>query len=112
MGTINSSNRMAATLYSLGTFLSQGCVEIPCIKEIVMMMMMKETESKCRLCKQLEETIDPIISGFPILAKSEYSMRRGKVCAHLHYSICKALGIEMTYKRYTPMPKPDSQASV
>jgi hypothetical protein len=32
MGTINSSDRIAATLYSLGTWFVSG---IPCIKEIV-----------------------------------------------------------------------------
>jgi hypothetical protein len=41
MGTINSSDRIAATLYSLGTWFVSGIyVYIPCIKEIVMMMMM------------------------------------------------------------------------
>ena len=28
------------------------------------------------------------------------------IIAHLHYSICKALGIERTDKWYTHMPKP------
>jgi len=32
----------------------------------------EETESKCRLCKQHEETIDHLTSGCPILAKNEY----------------------------------------
>ena len=41
-----------------------------------------------------------------ILAKNEYLMRHDKVCTHLHYSICKALGIETTDKWYTHMPKP------
>ena len=40
-------------------------------------------------------------SGFPILAKNEYLMRHDKVCSHLHYSICKALGTETTDKLYT-----------
>jgi hypothetical protein len=36
MGTINSSDRIAATLYSLGTWFVSGIyVHIPCIKEIV-----------------------------------------------------------------------------
>ena len=30
----------------------------------------EETESKCRLCKQHEETIDHLTSGCPILAKN------------------------------------------
>jgi len=40
------------------------------------------------------------------LAKKEYLMRHDKVCTHLHYSICKALGIETTDKWYTHVPKP------
>jgi uncharacterized membrane protein YhiD involved in acid resistance len=64
----------------------------------------EEIESKFRLCKQLEETIDHLTSGS--LAKNEYLMRHDKVCEHLHYSICKALGIETTDKCYTHMPKP------
>ena len=47
-----------------------------------------------------------ITSGCPILAKNEYLMRHDKVCTHLHYSICKALGTETTDKWYTHMPKP------
>jgi hypothetical protein len=58
----------------------------------------EEIESKCRLCKQHEETIDHLTSGRPILAKNEYLMRHDKVCTHLHYSICKVLGIETTDK--------------
>jgi hypothetical protein len=36
MGATNSSDRIAATLYSLGTWFVLGiCVSMPCIKEIV-----------------------------------------------------------------------------
>jgi hypothetical protein len=66
----------------------------------------EEIESKCRLCKQHEETIDHLTSGCPILAKNEYLMRHDKVCTHLHYSICKALGTETTDTWYTHEPKP------
>jgi len=65
----------------------------------------EETESKCRLCKQREETIDHVTSGCPILAKNDYLMRHDKVCAHLHYSKCKVLGIETTDKWYTQTEK-------
>jgi hypothetical protein len=47
----------------------------------------EEIESKCRLCKQHEETVDHLTSGCPILAKNEYLMRTDKVCTHLHYAI-------------------------
>jgi len=66
----------------------------------------EEIESKCRLCKQHEETIDHLTSGCPISAKNEYLMRHNKVYTHLHYSVCKALGFETTDKWYTHMPKP------
>jgi hypothetical protein len=33
-------------------------------------------------------------------------MRHDKVCARLHYSICKALGFETAVKWYTHMPMP------
>ena len=42
----------------------------------------EEIETKCRLCKQHEETIDHLTSGCPILAKNEYLMRHDKVCTH------------------------------
>jgi len=66
----------------------------------------KEIESKCRLCKQHEETIDHLTLGCPILAKNEYLKKHDKFHTHLHYSICKSLGIETTDKWYTHMPKP------
>jgi uncharacterized protein (UPF0371 family) len=53
----------------------------------------QDIESRCRLCKQYEETIDHLISGCPTLTKNEYIIRHDKVRTHLHYSICKKLGI-------------------
>ena len=66
----------------------------------------EQTESKCRLCKQHEETIDHLTSGCPILAKNEYLMRHDKFCTHLHYSIRKDLDTETTDKWYTHISKP------
>ena len=31
-----------------------------------------ETDSKCRLCKQFDKTVDHIISACPLLAKEQY----------------------------------------
>jgi hypothetical protein len=61
----------------------------------------EQVDSKCRLCKQHEDTTDNLTSGCPILAKNEYLMRHDKFGAHLHYSICKPLGIKTTEKWYT-----------
>ena len=58
--------------------------------------MKEEIGSQCRLYKQHEETIDHLTSGWPILAKNKYLMRHDRPGAFLHYSICKAIGIEKT----------------
>jgi hypothetical protein len=69
----------------------------------------EEIESRCRLCKEYEETIDHLTSGCPILAKNKYIIRHDKVCTHLHYSICKTFGIGATENRYSYIPKPVCQ---
>jgi hypothetical protein len=65
----------------------------------------QQTDSKCQLCKEHEETIDHLISGCPIWAKNEYIIRHDRVCTHLHYSIYKELGIETTENWYTHNPE-------
>jgi hypothetical protein len=66
----------------------------------------QEIESRCRMCKEYEETIDHLLSGCPSLEKNEYIVRHDKVCTHLHYSICKKLGIETVENWYSRIPKP------
>ena len=80
--------------------------QVICTNSFKNKILKQEIESKFRLCKQHEETIDHLTSGCPNLVKNEYLMRHDKVCTHLHYSICKAFGIETTDKWYTHMPKP------
>ena len=60
----------------------------------------EENDSKCRLYKQHEETIDYLTSGCSILV-TKYLMRHDSVHAHFYYSICNALHIETTDKWYT-----------
>jgi hypothetical protein len=38
-----------------------------------------ETDSKCRLCQQFDETIDHIILACPILAKEQYIKQHDRV---------------------------------
>ena len=57
-----------------------------------------ETVSKCRLCQQSGETIDHIISTCPILAKEQYIKRQDRVCAQLHFNICKETGVQLDKK--------------
>jgi hypothetical protein len=66
----------------------------------------EETEYKCRLCTEYEETICHLTSGCPVLAKNEYIIRHDKACTHLHYSICKEFGTEVPDNWYSYVPKP------
>jgi hypothetical protein len=59
-----------------------------------------ETDSKCRLCEQFDETIDHIISACPILAKEWYIKRHDRVCAQLHFNICKETEVQLDKKHW------------
>jgi hypothetical protein len=66
-----------------------------------------ETDSKCRLCQQFDETTDHILSACPILAKEQYIKRHDRVCAQLHFNICKETGVKLDEKHwYEHVPKP------
>jgi hypothetical protein len=65
-----------------------------------------KTDSKCRLCQQFTVTIDHITSACPILAKEKYIKRHDKVCAQLHFNICKETRVQLDKKHwYEHVPK-------
>jgi len=65
-----------------------------------------ETDSKCRLCQQLDETIDHITSACAILAKEQYVKQHDKVSAQIHFNICKEIGVQLDKKHwYKHVPK-------
>jgi len=65
-----------------------------------------ETDSKCRLCQQFDETMDHIISACPILAKEEYIKRHDRVRAQLHFNIRKETRVKLDKKQwYEHVPK-------
>jgi hypothetical protein len=65
-----------------------------------------ETDNKCKLSQQFDETIDHIISACPILAKEPYVKRLDRVSAHLHFNICKETGVQFDKKHwYEHVPK-------
>jgi hypothetical protein len=47
-------------------------------------MLHTEADSKCRLCQKHDETIDQLISAWPILAKEYYVKRHDSVGAQIH----------------------------
>jgi hypothetical protein len=63
-----------------------------------------ETDSRCRLCQQFEETIDHFISACPTLAKKQY-IRHDRVCAPLHINIGKEIVKLDKEHRYKHVPK-------
>jgi hypothetical protein len=65
-----------------------------------------ETDSKCRLCQQFDETIDHIISARPVLAKEQYIKRHDRGSAQLHFNICEETGVQLDKKHwYKHVPK-------
>ena len=61
-----------------------------------------ETDSKCRLCQQFDETIDHIISACPILAKEQLEIQRmWNVKTKVIPAITVATGtISKTFRKY------------
>ena len=59
-----------------------------------------------RLCQQFDETKDHTISACPILAKEQYIKWHDRVCAQLHFNICKETGVQLDKKHwYEHVPK-------
>jgi len=65
-----------------------------------------EYNNNNKLCQQFDETIDHVISACPILAKEQYIKRHDRVCAQLHFNICKETGVQLDKKHwYEHVPK-------
>jgi hypothetical protein len=65
-----------------------------------------ETAGSCRLCHQFEDTAGRIVSACPVLAKEQYIKRHDRVCAQLHFNICKELGVKLDSELwYEHVPK-------
>ena len=60
----------------------------------------QQVESKCRMCSQHEESVDHIVSGCEVLAKTGYISRHNNAAAYLHWSTCKDHDIDITDKWY------------
>ena len=57
------------------------------------------------MCSQQEETVDHIVSGCEVLAKTEYISRHNNAAAYLHWSICKDHDLKVTDKWYQHTPE-------
>ena len=73
---------------------------------IIIIIIIIGTDSKSRFCQQFDETVDHIISACPILGKGQYIKRHDRVCAQLHFNICKETGVYLDKKHwYEHVPK-------
>jgi hypothetical protein len=63
------------------------------------------TDPKCRLCHQFEETIDHLISGCPVLARTEYLQRHDKIATYIHWLLCQHYNIDSADRWYEHKPK-------
>jgi hypothetical protein len=65
-----------------------------------------ETDNKCTICKQLDETTEHIISACPILAKEQYKKRHDIVRVQIHLNIYKETEVKLDKKHsYEHVPK-------
>ena len=64
----------------------------------------QQVESKCRMYSQHEETVNHILSGCEVLARTEYITKHNKAAAYLHWRICQAYDIEVN-KWYEHKPE-------
>ena len=63
------------------------------------------TDPKCGMCNEFEETIDHIVAGCPVLAKTEYIQRYDKAAGYLHWRISKHYHFPAAYKWYEHKPE-------
>ena len=62
------------------------------------------TNPHCRICGKFEESIYHIVSGCPVLAKTEYSYRHNKTAEYIHWKIFRGYEIETTETWYEHQP--------
>ena len=67
---------------------------------IIIIIIQTETDNKCRLCKQFDETVEQIILACPILAKEQYIKRHDTLSAQLHFNIYKETGVKLDNKHW------------
>jgi len=48
-----------------------------------------DTGGQCSICQLFDEAVEHIISACPILAEENYVKKHDRVCAQLHFNVCK-----------------------
>ena len=63
-------------------------------------IMKQPTDSKCRMCYNVEEHTKHIVAGSRELASSDYTNRHNKTVGYSHWTTHKHLGLQVTDKYY------------
>ena len=58
----------------------------------------------CRLCHQFDESIDHLISGCPVLAKTDYIKQHDRVTSYIRWLLCQHYNIPTTNKWFEHKP--------
>jgi hypothetical protein len=53
------------------------------------------TNSKCRLCKEQNETVTHIVSGCKMLAATKYLYRHNQIAKYLHWCLAQDMGVDV-----------------
>ena len=65
-----------------------------------------QTDSKCRMCGQVDETMNHITSELSKLAQKEYKKQHDWVGKRIHWEVCNKFDIVVTEKWYEHQPQP------
>ena len=58
----------------------------------------------CRFCDKHKETIDPLVSGCPVLTPSEYKNRYDRIGQYIHWKACQNFHLPCAAKWYEHKP--------
>ena len=64
-----------------------------------------QSDSKCRCCKQTDETVTHIVSQCSALAQKKYKRRHDGLGKRIHWEICRKYGMKVAEKWYEHQPK-------
>lgn len=61
--------------------------------------------SKCRLCKEKDETVDHLVSSCSKIAQTDYKERHDKVAKMLHWNLCKKYNLPAAEQWWKHVPE-------
>ena len=63
-------------------------------------------DTKCRLCKEADETVQHIISACPELAQTAYLKRHDQVAAKIYWQLVRNSNMDVPYECWLLQPEP------